>query len=228
MDIIAHRGASSLAPENTLLAIQKALDLGAPWMEIDVRLSKDRQVVVFHDDTLARMAKTSPQPVNALTYKELTRFDLGRGQKIPLLDEILSCINGRSNLIIEIKEKKMIAELAAVITRSAMAPHIAITSFMVSELAAIKRVLPAIPLSLDMEDDSFDTENIHKQYGIKEFSIDRHYATESWLVKQREKGFFTRIFTVDDPGEAKKYEQWGAGGIFTNKPQEFLKTINPQ
>jgi glycerophosphoryl diester phosphodiesterase len=222
MDIIAHRGASSLAPENTILAIQKALDMRAVWIEIDCRLTKDRRVVVFHDDSLGRMAQTTAIPINSLTYKELSAYEIGLGERIPLLADVLARIDNKSWLIIEIKETNMIPELAAVIQSSGMIDRVAITSFLVSEIALFLKNMPQVPVSLNMKDTSVATQEMHQRYGITEFNIARRYAAEQWIQEQRKNKFFTRVFTVDDPREAAQFALWGVGGIFTNRPQDFL------
>ncbi|MEQ9468545.1 MAG: glycerophosphodiester phosphodiesterase family protein [Ekhidna sp.] len=113
--IIAHKGASGLAPENTMAAFQKALDLGVDQIELDVRNTRDEQIVVFHDERLDRIARdTLGNPitgdVHSYTLEELRQFDVGSwydshyaDQRIPTLKEVLDLINGRCKVLIEIK-----------------------------------------------------------------------------------------------------------------------------
>ena len=86
---VGHRGASALAPENTLRAIELAIDLGLDLVEVDVYLSRDGEVVVIHDENLRRLAGRS-EAVADLTAAELSRVDLGAGQGVPRLVDVLA------------------------------------------------------------------------------------------------------------------------------------------
>ena len=102
MKIIAHRGFSELYPENTLLAFKKALEAGVDGIETDLRLSRDGQAIIFHDDNLKRMTGLDNTP-EALTLSELKKLDTGSGQTIPSLDELLTLTSSQATLILEIK-----------------------------------------------------------------------------------------------------------------------------
>jgi glycerophosphoryl diester phosphodiesterase len=108
-EVIAHRGASGHTPENTISAIKKAIELNSTYVEIDVHLTKDRKVVVFHDDSLARTTNGQGQ-IGSKTLSELKTLDAGTwfsrefsGEKIPSLAEVLKLNFKSSKLIIEIK-----------------------------------------------------------------------------------------------------------------------------
>ncbi len=114
-EIIAHKGASGLAPENTIAAFEIALDLGVDMIEIDVRHTKDEEIIVFHDQFLDRVTKDSlgnqvTGDVHDYTFEELRQFEVGSwfdsrfsDQKIPSLREVLDLIDGRCKVLIEIK-----------------------------------------------------------------------------------------------------------------------------
>ena len=113
--IIAHKGASGTAPENTMAAFKKALELGVDQIELDVRHTADEEIVVFHDQRLDRLAKDSlgnpvTGDVHDYTLAELKQFEVGswfdsqyRNEKIPTLKEVLDYINGQTTVLIEIK-----------------------------------------------------------------------------------------------------------------------------
>lgn len=108
--VIAHRGASAHAPENTLAAFQRAIDLGAQWFELDCSLTVDGEVVAIHDDTVDRTTSGSGQ-VDEMTLAELKRLDAGSwfdssfsGERIPTLGEALDAANGHIGVYIEIKD----------------------------------------------------------------------------------------------------------------------------
>jgi len=104
---IAHRGLHNKAdiPENSMKAFQAAIDIGYP-IELDVQLSADEELVVFHDETLKRVC-SDPRRVHECTYEELLGLSLlGTGEKIPLFSEVLSFVDGRVPLLIEVKYYK--------------------------------------------------------------------------------------------------------------------------
>src|SRR5262245_27030179 len=109
MEIIAHRGASHEAPENTLAAIHLAWEQQADAVEIDVRLSQGNRLVVLHDGTTAKTAGVN-KPVHRQTLAELLQLDVGRwkgprwaGQRVPILAEALDSVPGGKRLFVEIK-----------------------------------------------------------------------------------------------------------------------------
>jgi glycerophosphoryl diester phosphodiesterase len=109
--IIGHRGASGNAPENTLPAIDSALAAGADYIEIDVQLSKDNFLIVMHDETVDRTTNGKGK-ISDLTAAEILSLDAGSwfgkafaGTKVPLLEDVVSHVNGRAKLLIEIKKK---------------------------------------------------------------------------------------------------------------------------
>src|SRR5438034_6998268 len=86
---VGHRGASALAPENTLRSIELAIDFGLDLVEVDVYLSRDGELVAIHDEDLKRLARR-PESVADLTAAELARVDLGEGQGVPPLREVFA------------------------------------------------------------------------------------------------------------------------------------------
>ena len=111
MRIIAHRGASGLELENSLAAIRRAAQLGASAIEFDIRLTKDRQVVVCHDADLKRVSNSNAK-IADLTFKEIRKIKLKNGEQVPTLTEALDAV-GLSEAVIEPKEDGMADELCA-------------------------------------------------------------------------------------------------------------------
>lgn len=110
VDVIAHRGASAYAPENTLSAFQMAEEMGADWIELDCRLTRDNEVVVIHDDTLDRTTSGSGY-VREASLHEIKQLDAGswfedkwRGERVPTLDQVFEYAKGRIGVYVEIKD----------------------------------------------------------------------------------------------------------------------------
>ncbi|MCA1553294.1 MAG: glycerophosphodiester phosphodiesterase, partial [Chloroflexi bacterium] len=98
---IAHRGASAHAPENTLLAFQRAIELGADLSELDLHLSKDGALIVMHDHTVERTTNGHGAIAN-LTLAELKQLDAGDGERVSTLPEVIDLVRGRSGLYLEL------------------------------------------------------------------------------------------------------------------------------
>ncbi|RPI74512.1 MAG: glycerophosphodiester phosphodiesterase, partial [Desulfobacteraceae bacterium] len=148
---IAHRGESFDAPENTLAAIQLAWQRSAEAVEIDIRLTRDGKIVVFHDETTWRLAR-KPRKVRNQTLRELKALDIGRhkgvlwiGEKIPTLREALATIPPDKSLFIEIKSgPEILPVLKKDLKQSKIFPHqIKLIGLEFATVVAAKKLLPA-------------------------------------------------------------------------------------
>src|SRR5215204_3145175 len=160
--IIAHRGASALAPENTFAAFRKAIAGGAEGIEFDVRLTRDGETVVFHDATLARVSDRR-NLVSSLTAEELQTIDVGSwfarrkahppsedfsGETIPTLRALLDFLKDFQGLIyIELKCReseieKLSKAVCAIISASPLLPQIIVNSFLLEVIPAVRRHCP--------------------------------------------------------------------------------------
>jgi len=104
MMIIGHRGAAALEPENTLLSIERAMDIGVDAVEIDVHLSKDKELVVIHDATVDRTTNGTG-PVSSYTVQEIKRLDAGKGEAIPTLQEVINLIVRQVSFLLDYNER---------------------------------------------------------------------------------------------------------------------------
>lgn len=159
VEITAHRGDSSEAPENTIPAFKAAIDSGADWIELDVGVTKDGILVVLHDEDLKRVAGDS-RKIGELTFEEVRRLDVGSrfgpsfsGIGIPSLEEVLDYCKGRIMLNIEIKYRKgqdlaFIPRLVDLIRQREMMDQCMITSFNYGCLQMVKIFEPEIKTGL--------------------------------------------------------------------------------
>lgn len=155
--VVAHRGASGTAPENTLPAIDRALKAGADLIEIDVQLTADGQVVLMHDETVDRTTNGKGR-VEEMTAEDIKKLDAGSwfgaefaGTGVPLLGEALAHIGGRTGLLIEIKKKKGFNEgieeaVIRIIREHEAASWCTVQSFNDEVLEIMHEKAPEIPL----------------------------------------------------------------------------------
>jgi len=230
--IIAHRGASSLAPQNTLSAFQLAIDVGADYLELDVRMSSDDSLMVIHDATVDATTDGSGT-VNSKTYAQLRALDAGSwfgpgfiGEQIPTLHEALSMAkNNGSKVCVEIKQTGIQTAVLDLIQDLSMTDDVIIFSFDLVELQMIKMTLPAIKVCF--LDNSISQTEITNLDGINGEYVgcgDIPTLDDVEFARDLNVGFFA--WTVNDPDDMHKLMSKGIAGIITDDPQEAkgLKT----
>jgi len=139
---IAHRGASGHEPENTLRAFERAIELGADMVELDVHLSADGHAVVIHDGRIGR------RPISDMTLEEIKGVELEGGERIPTLDEVAERLRGRCGLYIELKGEGTPGPVVGIVRRHGIADDVIISSFHPHLISEVKRLDPGIRTSL--------------------------------------------------------------------------------
>jgi glycerophosphoryl diester phosphodiesterase len=244
--IIAHRGASAGAPENTRSAFQLAWAEGADGIEIDVRLSADGRIVAIHDADTVRVSGTR-LIVTDTTYDEMKTLDVGswlgpawRGEKIPLLQDVLADIPAGKLAFIELKTgPQIIGPLADILARSPLAAEqIVLMSFDVVVVTACKKILPQIACnwltSYKQESQGSWTPSADdvittlRSTGADALGTEnRPKCVNEEFVRRLRAAQFERfhVWTVDDPDEARHYRWLGATSITTNRPAELRRAM---
>jgi len=133
---IAHRGARAYAPENTITAFREALRLGADMIEIDVRRTRDKHLVVFHDVKVTRLTNKKGR-LKKFLYNQLREFKVS-GEEIPTLLEVLRFLKGQCQINIHLKERRMADDVARVVREFGMEKDVLFSSFHNLELAKIR------------------------------------------------------------------------------------------
>jgi len=217
--LVAHRGASAEAPENTLPAFQRAAELRVDAFEFDVRLTADGEVVVHHDPTLDRTTEMTG-PLIARTLAELRS-----GTRIPTLDDVLAAFPSMP-MLIELKEVAGQDTVRDVILRHNAAKQCLVASEHHDALECFRDGRFLVGAS---RKDIFRlllgsaTGTRPKQVAYHALSVpDRHHflpvATRRFIADAHHLGVPVHIWTVDDPAEAAELRARGANGILTNDP----------
>ncbi|HNS19809.1 MAG TPA: glycerophosphodiester phosphodiesterase [Sedimentisphaerales bacterium] len=228
--VIAHRGASHLAPENTLAAVNLAWEHGADIVEVDVHLTKDGRIVAIHDPTTERTAGAGLE-VAKTHSRHLRRLDVGShkhedftGETIPFLEEVLDTIPAGRHLFIEIKcGPEILAVLSEVLAQSGKRSQVAIIGFDLQTMKAAKQVMPDIPAHWLCDKKlwrpfSRSLAKTAKEHGLDGMSI--HWSGVTWRFAQamRRAGLKLYAWTVDHPADASRLHAMGVDGITTNRP----------
>jgi len=136
---IGHRGAAGHAPENTLAAIRKGIDLGADFVEIDVRCTADGVLVALHDSSVSRTTN-GRGPINRLSLQDVKALNAGMGESIPTLEEVLHVVAGKTGLMLELKIKGMAQETVEAVQHAGFQEPVIYASFLHDELDMIRAV----------------------------------------------------------------------------------------
>ncbi len=233
MRLIAHRGASGVAPENTLPAFEEAIRAGADAVEFDVRLTADGSVVVMHDDDVSRTTDGEGS-VSKLSAAQLRALDAaarhptwGVPEKVPTLQEVLALIGDRVPVVIELKgaldgQRYISAALVA----EAIAPMIAsiervlVSSFEPQATEALRRLLPSVPTAVTSfhgVDPTWALE-LAMQRGDIECHIPRAVVTPGFVARAHDVGIAVLCWTVNEPDDVRTMRAMGMDGIFTDHP----------
>jgi glycerophosphoryl diester phosphodiesterase len=225
MQIIAHRGASGLAPENTLKAIRLALTLGAQAIEIDVQQA-DGELWVFHDRRLERCTNGGGV-LTAQSRAYLAGLDAGEGEPIPTLWQVMEAIAGKAELHIELKGAHTADEVARLTRRAeaqlGFAPaHWVVSSFHHPELARFAALRPEIRLGALTATIPFTLAAFAAELGAWSLNCDLDFVDAALVMDAHRRGLKVLVYTVDHTADLAALVAIGVDGIFTNRPDRFL------
>jgi glycerophosphoryl diester phosphodiesterase len=219
MKIIGHRGAPSLAPENTLASFDAAVKAGCSMIELDVHVVESR-LLVIHDETLNRTTNGR----GALTdYRlaQLRSLDAGQGQRIPFLEEVIEQTPAQVTIQVELKGPGTAAPTAALLAQYP-GRRFLVSSFSLAELQAI-RPLTAHPLALLFKRPPSDWKTLATRLIPVEALHVRWDAVNASLVAEAHQwGLRLAAWTVDDQPTLQRMESLGVDAVFSNCPQCWL------
>jgi len=234
--VIGHRGAAGAAPENTLAAFRLAADHGAPWVELDVRLSADGQCVVFHDETLKRVCGRSDR-IDETTLAVLGGLDAGSwfdpafaDQTIPTLEQTLETLAELGlGAVVEIKpapgaETRLADGVLAALAGHwpAAAPAVVVSSFEAKIVAELKRIAPDVPRALNARRISRALLNRAKELDCVSVHLRHDRLRGSGVARVKGRGLQLAVWSVEDAGRADELWRWGVDAIITRSPDVIL------
>jgi glycerophosphoryl diester phosphodiesterase len=237
--VIAHRGFSGEAPENTLASFQKAIAVGSDMLELDIHLSKDHEAVVIHDGTLERTTNGQGK-VADLTLKELQKLDAGfrfvpqfSGERILALREVLELARERIPVNIEIKNPspgpysiRQIAEQALrEVRKTKMLDQVIFSSFNPLALERIQALDPGARVALLYHR---DWNSLHEVTGGKFWpvlNLRKNFLTQEKIADIHRQGMKVNTYTVDAEEEMEQFIRWKIDGIITNQPARLIKIL---
>ncbi|MFB2872120.1 glycerophosphodiester phosphodiesterase [Aeromonas jandaei] len=225
MQIIAHRGASGLAPENTLKAMAKALELGVTAIEIDVQAA-DGELWVFHDRRLERCTN-GKGVLTEQSRSYLEQLDAGEGEIIPTLWQVMSLIDGSCELHIELKGANTADAVAALTKRAEneldfTANQWVVSSFHHPELARFATLRPDIRIGALTANLPLELAHFAEKLGAWSINCDVDFIDAALVDDAHRRGLKVLVYTVDHLADQQLLAAMGVDGIFTNRPDRFL------
>ena len=234
---IAHRGASAVAPENTLAAFEKAEALGADGVELDVRLCADGVPVVIHDASVDRTTGGSGR-VADMPLTQLKELDAGSWfgpafskEPIPTLTETLETVGGKLILNIELKgegllNRGLVRAVVDVIRKHGLGKRVLLSAFNPFTLRRVQKIAPQLPTALLYASASlphFASLIARRPYA----ALHPHVAALSaeHVDRIRRHNHRIHVWTVDDPREMRRLIRWDVDGIITNVPDELCRLL---
>lgn len=224
--VIAHRGVSSLAPQNTMPAFQLGLDLNADYIELDVQQSSDDSLMVIHDATVDATTNGTGN-VNSMTYLQLKALDAGSwfgagfaGVEIPTLYEVLSLCRGKAKVCVELKASNIESQAVTMIQNLGMVEDVVIFSFDLSQLQAIKSLNSNLKVCYLNNPITIQDINDLWQMGGEIVGSDASGLNEILYAKNLDIEFWK--WTVNASDDMLYSLSKGLDGIITDNPQDFI------
>lgn len=239
--VIAHRGASYYAPENTHSAFKLAIEMQAEMIELDISLSKDGIPVVIHDETVDRTTNAAGS-VSSFTLSELKEMEVGKwfdasfdGEHFPTLEEVLAYTKNRIAVNIEIKQEAVtdvakggIVDKAVRLVKAAgMGKMVMFSSFDYRVMNHLNELAPEIPKAIlfdKSQSGALLPSQLVEKYQVDAFNCSHRELSETWIADLKSKGIPFFIYTVNDEALMRELIKKGTKGLFSDKP-DVLKSV---
>ena len=228
MYIFAHRGASAHAPENTLAAIELAIEQKADGIEIDVHQLQD-EFVIIHDQWLSRTTNGNGH-LSSVDLTALQKLDAGDGQRVPTLREVLHAIDGRCDVNIEMKGVSDPEKLLNYVDSALLQyPHwektIIYSSFDHHLLKAIKSISPDAIIGALTASKPLDYAAFAEHLNAYSVNLDIAFTDKAFVDDAKGRGLKVFVFTVDEAEDLLKLAKWGVDGVFSNSPAHSRRVL---
>jgi len=222
--VIAHRGDSSRALENSTEAVRLALSLPVDMIEIDLRKSRDNRLYLMHDKDTGRTADRK-MDIEQSQSDEIAQVKLNNGEAVPTLTDILGLVSGKAVLNIEIKSDGAGGLCAGQILRTGYRGQILISSFKEREVVEARRVNPGLLTSQIFDSFSPEEVNGYKAKGYRVISLRKKTVHEELVAVCHEKRIKVFVWTLDREDQIKKFIAWGVDGIYSNRPAVLKRLV---
>ncbi|TRO51817.1 glycerophosphodiester phosphodiesterase [Candidatus Bathyarchaeota archaeon] len=218
---IGHRGARAYEPENTLRSFKKAMEIGVDAIELDVRKTKDNQLVVIHDADVKRTTDGEGL-VSEFTLKEIKELSAEKGEKIPTLKEALNFLDSKVKIVIELKEAGIEEKVLFAVNEMGLQKNVVIVSFIEEALRKVRDLNNEVETGLiyvKHKDPIRAALELKASYLLPLYRF-THTAN---VVKAHDNGLKVIVWTINNPEEISEYSKKGVDGIASDKPDILIQ-----
>ncbi|MCL6518130.1 glycerophosphodiester phosphodiesterase family protein [Alicyclobacillus sp.] len=223
MWVVAHRGGAELYPENSMTAFTKLAEMGVDLVECDVHLSRDGELVVIHDDNLVRTAGLD-KPVNELTLAELRQIDIGDGQGVPSLADVIDAIS--IPVAVELKTPQTVEALARLLAgRPALIERIVPLSFFHDILLHLIQSFPGLQCGALLAGYPVDPVAVARSAGCTMLSLHFEGVTKTYVDRCHQGGILVSVWTPNREEDIRRMVEAGVDAIGSDRPDLVLKLV---
>lgn len=223
MWVIAHRGGGQLFPENTLKAFQQSAALGVDMVECDVHLSRDGEMMVIHDPTLARTGN-APVKVSELTAAELSVMDVGEGQGVPTLASLLQHIT--IPVVVEIKTEAAVGALLRLLSeRPDLISRIIPISFYHAAVKALVDRVPGLEAGVLLAGVPIHLGQMAHDAGVRLLSLEYEMVTRELVDAMHDENLLVSVWTPNTQEDIAAMLAAGVDGIASDRPDWVLSAV---
>jgi len=223
---IGHRGARAYEPENTLLSFKKAVEIGVDAVELDVRKTKDNQLVVIHDADVKRTTDGKGL-VSELTLKEIKEFSAEKGEKIPTLKEAFDFLDKKVKIVIELKEAGIEEKVLLAVRENGLQKNVVIVSFSEEVLRKVRDLDKEVETGLIYVKHSNPVKAALELKASYLLPLYRFTHTAN-VQKAHENGLKVIVWTINKLEEVAEYTKKGVDGIASDKPDILIQQTQNQ
>jgi glycerophosphoryl diester phosphodiesterase len=218
--IVEHRGAGGYAPENTLLSFQRAIEIGCDRAELDVRLSKDNELIVIHDEEVSRVTDGKGL-VKEMNLSELKKLNCAENQKLATLQEVINLCKGKIDLQIELKADGTPQAVNELVVKSGIENAVVITSFNVGFLHEIKRQNPKLKVGLLFKEYSDELWKLADDISLDFVGPKFNIVTQELVTRAHELGKIVYAYHVNEKSIGEQLIALGVDEIGSDFPKLF-------
>ena len=221
MMIMGHRGAAALEPENTLLSIARAMEIGVDAVEIDVHLTKDEEIVVIHDSTVDRTTNGTG-PVSTHTLQELKKLDAGKGETIPTLQEVIDFIGNKAKIVVELKQAGTERGVVELIETNNLVDNVYVISFWHRLVKTAKEMDSRIKTGVLLVGCPVDA-CVATQASADALVMRYSFVDRKFVEIAHNEGLKVFIWNIDDRNLLEPYADMRVDGIGSNDPRVLVE-----
>jgi glycerophosphoryl diester phosphodiesterase len=220
--VVGHRGIGKTAPENTLLSFKKAIKVGCDRTELDVFLTKDKQIVCIHDPYLGRISDGKGY-VDKKTLKEIRQMHCKENQKIPNLQDVIDICKGKIDIQIELKGEGTPKKVNDIILKNNISNNVVVTSFYPKLLKEFKKINPKIKAGILFRNINNDIWKLVKSINLEYICPQASKTTKEIVEKPHKHKLRVYTWHTNSKGLGKRLIKYGVDDIGTDFPEIFLK-----